>query len=113
MQEISKRIADLMRNKDITYGDLSRLTGVSKSALQRYVTGITDKIPLDRISLIADALGVTAEYLLGWETEKPTIENNDGLSDLDIELIKMLKSLSDEDAAYVRAFVKRLKANKP
>lgn len=67
MNDIAQRILNIMSEKKISYGELSKATGVPKSALQRYATGETDKIPIDRLELIAAALGVNTEYLVGWE----------------------------------------------
>ena len=67
MSDISKRILDILASKEISYGELSDKTGISKSALQRYATGQTEKIPIDRLEKIASAIGVTASYLMGWE----------------------------------------------
>ena len=69
MSELSERIKGLMAQKDVTYDDLAKKTGISKSALQRYATGETEKIPIDRVQSIATALGATAQYLLGWDSE--------------------------------------------
>lgn len=66
MSDIAKRILDLMQKQGLSYADLSQKTGISKSALQRYATGSTAKIPMDRIESIASALGVSAAYLMGW-----------------------------------------------
>ncbi len=69
MSEISQRIIDAMRNADLSYGELSKITSIPKSALQRYATGATEKIPLDRIDAIAKATNVTAAFLLGWSSQ--------------------------------------------
>ncbi len=74
MSDISKRILDILLNKEISYGELADKTGISKSALQRYATGQTEKIPIDRLEKIAAAIGSSAAYLMGWEPEdRPTI----------------------------------------
>lgn len=62
-----QRIRDLMVEKKLTYSDLSTLTGISKSTLQRYATGTTAHIPAYRLRQIAEALGVTIGYLEGAE----------------------------------------------
>lgn len=67
MSEISKRILDIILAKEISYGELSDRTGIPKSALQRYATGETEKIPIDRLQIIAKAIGTTTAYLMGWE----------------------------------------------
>lgn len=67
MSEISNRILSLIHEKNISYGELSNMTGIPKSALQRYATGQTEKIPIDRLDCIAKALGTTFAILMGWE----------------------------------------------
>lgn len=70
MNELSQRINKSISDSKLSYGELSKLTNIPKSALQRYATGETGKVPLDRIETIAKATGVTALYLLGWEEKK-------------------------------------------
>lgn len=67
MSDRSKRILELIEQKGISYGELSKMTQIPKSALQRYATGETEKIPIDRVERIAYALGVTPEYIMGWK----------------------------------------------
>ena len=74
MEDIAQRIASAMKDANMTYVELSQKTGISKSALQRYVTRETVKIPLNRIELMADALGVTAAHLLGWDKKDSPIQ---------------------------------------
>ncbi len=84
VSEISNRILSLMKSNNVSYGDLSTETGIPKSALQRYATGQTEKIPLNRIEDIAKALHTTAEYLLGWEENSfPLYMNDEALEYLD------------------------------
>lgn len=74
MNEIADRILNLMKSRDMSYGELSKTTGIPKSALQRYATGETEKIPMDRIKLMANAFRTTSEYILGWE-DKSVLSN--------------------------------------
>lgn len=67
MSDISDKILSILLNKEISYGELSDRTGIPKSALQRYATGQTEKIPIDRLERIAKAIGTSAAYLMGWE----------------------------------------------
>lgn len=67
MSNISDKILDILLSKEISYGELSDRTGIPKSALQRYATGQTEKIPIDRLERIAKAIGTSAAYLMGWE----------------------------------------------
>ena len=67
MSMIRKRIKQVMDERDLSYGQLSELTHIPKSSLQRYVTGSTPKIPIDVIQEIESALNLRKGTLLGWE----------------------------------------------
>lgn len=77
MDSISDRLQHAMLNKGMSYGELSEVTGIPKSALHRYINGDTEKVPVDRISTIALALGVSTAYLLGWEDADSRDEDPD------------------------------------
>lgn len=71
------RIGKAIKEKGLSFAELERITGVSKSALQRYATGETKKIPIDVIEKVAAATGVSARYLMGWEeTEEAETGNS-------------------------------------
>jgi len=67
MSEVSKRLFALITKRGATYGELAEMTGIPKSALQRYATGETEKIPFNRLETMARALKTTPSYLLGWD----------------------------------------------
>jgi len=74
MNDTASRILAAIERADISYGTLSRITGIPKSALQRYASGQTKKIPIDRVELMASALNTTAAALLGWDPAGKTTE---------------------------------------
>ena len=67
MDERNKKIAESIEKSGYSYAELSELTGISKSTLQRYATGETKKIPIDNIERIAKATKTDPRYLMGWE----------------------------------------------
>lgn len=69
IDSVIKRIYECIHNSGLSYAELSNRTGIAKSALHRYATGQTKKIPIDAVRLIADATGVSTSYIMGWETE--------------------------------------------
>ena len=94
MIDRSARIRKAIINKGLSFAELEKLTGVSRSALQRYAAGETKKIPVDVIEKIASVTGVTARYLMGWdETEKAAPEQ--AKSDQRIE--ELMKVMSEYD----------------
>lgn len=112
MSEISKRILSIILDNDISYGELSSKTGIPKSALQRYATGETEKIPIDRLELIAKALGTTTAYLMGWsKNSAPTLSSersvgNDILDEVDIAFYGDFKELDEDQKDTVRDMVR-------
>ena len=64
--DIRFRIKQRMQELGYSFYDLAEKTGIPHSALWRYANGHTDKIPIDRVAIIAKALEVDSEYLLVW-----------------------------------------------
>lgn len=101
VNEIINRIKNRRQELDLSYQDLSDLTGISKSTLQRYETGFIKKVPITQIEIIAKALNVSPGYLMGWEDNKPL--NDTALSPRDerqiaADLEKMLADLDNQNA---------------
>lgn len=67
--DISLRIKQAIENSGLTLLQLEKKTGISKSAIQRYTSGLTTKIPIDAVTEIAKATNTAPEYLLGWSSE--------------------------------------------
>ena len=67
----SERIKGLIEESGKSYQELEKITGIKKSSLQRYASGVTAKIPLDVIEKLSDTFNVSQEYLMGWEENTP------------------------------------------
>lgn len=67
MSTRSERIKLLVEKSGKSYQELERITGIKKSSLQRYASGVTAKIPLDVIEKLSKAFNVSQEYLMGWD----------------------------------------------
>ena len=67
MKYAFERIAQAIDNSQLSYRELSKLTGIPSSTLQRYASGQTEKIPIDKIEAIAKATKVSPTFLMGWE----------------------------------------------
>ena len=73
----SERIKSLIEQSKLSYQELEKKTGIKKSSLQRYASGVTAKIPLDVIEKLAVTFGVSQEYLMGWsEDEKEKLSTD-------------------------------------
>lgn len=64
---IQEKLKQLRSEKGLSYSELSELTGLAKSTLQRYETGATAKIPIDAIEAIANAFQVSPFEIIGSE----------------------------------------------
>ena len=65
--KIAKQLSEAFESSGLSYGDLSERTGIAKSALHRYLSGDTRKIPVDRLNDICNALGINPREVVGWD----------------------------------------------
>ena len=68
MNEIATRLYQAITEKGIA---------IPKSAIQRYATGTTDKIPLERLRALAAALCLPLSALTGWEENERSDEREE------------------------------------
>lgn len=61
------RIRDILEDRNISIRGLGVMTGIPTATISRYIGTETQKIPLDKLELIANALKVSPSYLMGWE----------------------------------------------
>ncbi len=78
-----------------SYQDLADKTGLNKSTLQRYETGKTNKLPLDKAEIIASALEMTVESLMGFG-----IANEIPVSSVEVFSIPVFDSVSAGFGCY-------------
>lgn len=71
-----ERIQDLLRERGMTQAELAEKIGISGGALNRYISGETDKIAAENIVKIAREFGVSTDFLL-CETNIPYRTNYD------------------------------------
>lgn len=70
--EIAERIKLLRVQKGLTLEQVGDCVGVSKATVLKWESGAIQNMRRDKIVKLAHALGVTPEYLLGWETDRPS-----------------------------------------
>ena len=91
----SERIKSLIEQSGRSYQDLEKLTGIKKSSLQRYASGVTTKIPLDVIEKLSIAFNVSQEYLMGWE-EKKISPNEEQLTEGEQLMLTLFRQIPEE-----------------
>lgn len=106
-EDMEFRIKEARKLAKMSQSDLAAKLGVARNTLSGYETGQHDP-KSDILNLIAKECGVTVDFLLGREEEKPSAVTSEEL--LDMELIERLTSLTEEELARVDAFVQGLLA---
>lgn len=91
-ERICERIRMLIERQDLSYAELAAKSGVPKSAIHRYATGQTTKIPMDRIMKLASVLNTSAAWIMGWQEKEPP--ETDGKAK---ELLDIINQLSDQN----------------
>lgn len=81
-QEIIDVLKELKESNGLSLSELARRVGLAKSALSRYFNG-SREFPLNKVSAFASALGVSTEYILGFNvSDVPTPTNSNPFEDL-------------------------------
>lgn len=65
--EMGQLIHELRIKKELTLEELGNLVGVGKSTVRKWENGMIENMKRDKIAKLADALGVSPAYLMGWE----------------------------------------------
>lgn len=73
------RIKDLLKKRNMKQKDLSKLSGVSESTLSDWIKG-TREPGVYGLSQVAQALGVTLDYLMGLDSVATEIQALTGYS---------------------------------
>ena len=80
--------------------ELGKICGVSKATVWKWEHNIVDNIRTNTISVLADALDVTPEYLVGWEDDMTAYPSYQPIAE---EPADKYDSLNDEDRKHVFA----------
>ena len=92
----------------MTLLQLAESVGVKEATAQRWESGAIKTIPYDRLIQIAEVLRCSPVYLMGWEEEKPTTPEGDGLNEEQRALMDLYDSLGPADRAALVASAKAL-----
>ena len=106
MSKIASKILQILIEREISYGELSERTGIPKSALQRYATGETEKIPIDRLEKIAVAIGTSTAFLMGWTDEKENSPSEANLTEGEQMLINLFRQVPADQQELVLQMIR-------
>ena len=66
---LGERIRAAREALKMTQEELGALCNTTKQTIFKYEAGVVTNIPLDRLELLSEKLGVTPAYLTGWTTD--------------------------------------------
>lgn len=103
------RMKETRERKGITLKEIAERVGCKEATIQRYESGNGIKsVPYDKIISISEVLGVTPQYLMGWEKPKPSDAEffADIIGDRNlVNYLKKLQNMSSEDRAKVYSYI--------
>ena len=109
MDTLYERIQKLCKSKGVSGSRMCLDLGLSKSTMSDLKSGRTKGMSTTTASKIAAYFDVPVGYLLGEEEkEKPTIPEDDGLTENQRVLMEFAKSLSEDQAALALRLLKAL-----
>jgi transcriptional regulator with XRE-family HTH domain len=102
MSILYKNIISLCEEKGIKGGKMCTDIGMSKGILTDLKMGRQTGISAANAQKIANYFGVSVGFLLGEEEkEKPTIQEDDGLSESQQKLMQFVKSVPEDKADMI------------
>jgi transcriptional regulator with XRE-family HTH domain len=81
--DMSRKIKELRKARNMTLEDVAKIVGVGKSTVRKWETGMIENMRRDKIAALAKALGTTPVSLLGWEEEQ---KKNDIQADIILKM---------------------------
>ena len=84
--DMSEKIRTLRKKRGLTLEAVGEHVGVGKSTVRKWENGDIKNMRRDKIALLAEALGVSPGYLMGWE------ESEDKLHDIGQQLTATSRS---------------------
>lgn len=107
---VGQRIKSRRKELGISADKLGEILGKDRSTVFRYENGDIEKLPIDILKPIAEALSTTPAYLMGWENEKdPTVGG--GVSEKRQALIDFAKSVPEDKAEMLLRVMKSILEN--
>lgn len=95
---VGLRIKERRKEMGMSADELGKRIGKNRATIFRYENGDIERLPLDILKPIAEALLTTPQALMGWDEEKTAAENGNGLSKSKQQLLALAEQCSEEDA---------------
>ena len=97
---MAQRIKALRKEKGLTLEQVADVVGVGKSTVRKWETGMIANMRRDKIASLANALGTTPEYLMGWD-EKEISPSEPELTEGEKQLLRLFRKVPEDRQAMV------------
>ena len=96
--EMSRKIKQLRLEQGLTLEQVAKIVGVGKSTVRKWETGMISNMRRDKIALLANALGTTPAYLMGWreETRLKNSPNELELTEGEMMLLELFRQIPED-----------------
>jgi transcriptional regulator with XRE-family HTH domain len=101
---MAQRIRDLRHEKGLTLEQVASVVGVGKSTVRKWETGMIANMRRDKIASLAQALGTTPAYLMGWQEDLPVEETSPSelqLTEGEEALLELFRKVPEDKQAMV------------
>lgn len=106
--EMSLKIKRLRLDRGMTLEQVADIVGVGKSTVRKWETGMIANMKRDKIALLAQALGTTPAYLMGWEEENEqtnSLEEHD-LTEGEKLMLELFKQIPENKQQVVLEMIR-------
>ena len=94
---LSTKIKRLRLERSMTLEQVADIVGVGKSTVRKWETGMIANMKRDKIALLAQALGTTPAYLMGWKEKDQVISPDEPkLTEGEEMLLGLFRQLPEE-----------------
>ncbi len=97
------RLRELRKQNNLSQAELAKLVGVHSTHIGRYERGVSSKPSADTLKSMANALGVTSDYLIEGTTEdvaKACFEDRELL-----QQFQQVEKLDDDDKTVIKKLI--------
>lgn len=96
---IGERIKKKRIESQLTQEDLAQKIGSTKQTIYKYENNIITSIPLEKLALIAETLGISPADLLGWDTVKinKSLRAEDGYFNILNDIYQKVTEITPDD----------------
>ena len=96
---MGQKIYDLRTQKGLTLEELGNMVGVGKSTVRKWENGMIANMKRDKILKVAEALGTTPAYLMGWK-ESESVASIENIFPIELKRFPMLGEIACGEPRY-------------